>query len=823
MFKNYITTAFRNFKRNKLFSLINISGLAIGISAALIIYLIVQYEFSFEQFRQDKDRIYRITSDLSFTGGERFKNSGVPMPMPKAVRKEVTGIDMLTHFVTANETKVSIPGNGVQPATNFKKQTDIIFADEYYFKLFQQDRIAGASNANLKKPLQVILTESRAKTYFGNLPAAQVLGKQVVYDDSIRTTVIAVVKDLDVSTDFNFKEFISLSTITETALKENYGVGEWGSINSNSQAFVKLMPNISVSQVEKQFPALREKYRTKPEDPNEKDDTKNWLQSLSDLHFASEYDTFGRHQAHKPTLYGLLAVAVFLLLLGSINFINLTTAQSAQRAKEIGVRKTMGSSRKQLMVQFLSETTILTLVATILSIAISPWLLHIFTDFIPKGISFSSINQLHVWVFLLLLVVVVSLLAGVYPALILSRFQPVSVLKNNTNAGGTNSGRVWLRKSLTVTQFVIAQFLVIATLVVSKQIHYSLHKDLGYKKEAIVTFNTRWNFFSDKVDNRRFELLEKLKAIPEINKVCVAGSAPASFSTSSTTLKLEDAGRKVESMVEVKSANADFFSIYGLDIIHGRTLRPSDTALEYVINETYARALGYAKTEDAVGKMIEKNAVTLPIVGIVKDFHTKSTHDAIKPLAFSDNKKNSFTMHLSLKPAGNDPETWKRGLAKIETAYKSLYPEDDFSYAFFDETIASFYESEKQISRLLNWATGLCIFISGLGLLGLVIYSTNQRTKEIGVRKVLGASVMHIISLISADFIRLVFIAFVIAAPIAWWAMNRWLENFAYRTSMSWWIFATCCLGMLIISMFILGIRTFRSATQNPVKSLRTE
>ena len=823
MIKNYITTAFRNFKRNKLFSLINISGLAIGISASLIIYLIVQYEFSYEQSRQDKDRIYRITSDIGFAGGERYKNSGVTMPMPEAVRKEVTGIEVMTHFVTANETKVSIPGNGQQPPTTFKNQTDLIFADEYYFKLFPQERMAGSSDASLKEPLEVILTESRAKTYFGNLPAAQVIGKQVVYDDSIRTTVIAVVKDVDVASDFDFKEFISLSTITETNLKENYSVGEWGNINSNSQAFVKLMPNTPAVQVEKQFPALREKYLPKPEDPNEKDDTKNLLQSLSNLHFTSEYDTFGRHQAHKPTLYGLLAVAVFLLLLGSINFINLTTAQSTQRAKEIGVRKTMGGSRKQLMIQFLSETTLLTLVATILSIAISPWLLHIFRDFIPKGISFSSINQWHVWLFLFLLVVVVSLLAGVYPALILSRFQPVSVLKSNANTSGTTSRRVWLRKSLTVTQFVIAQFLVIATLVVSKQVHYSLHKDLGYKKEAIVTFNTRWNFFSDKVDKRRFELLEKLKAIPEINKVSLAGPAPASLSTSSTSMTLEDGGKKVESMVEVKSANADFFSIYGLKIMHGRSLRPSDTTLEYVINETYAHALGYPKSQDAIGKMIERNAVKLPIVGIVKDFHTKSTHSIIKPLAFSDSKNSSFTMHLSLKPSGNDPDTWKRGLAKIETAYKSLYPDDDFNYAFFDETIASFYKSEAQISRLLNWATGLCIFISSLGLLGLVIFSTNQRVKEIGVRKVLGASVMQIISLISADFIRLVFIAFVIASPIAWWAMNRWLEDFAYRTSISWWIFATCCLGMLLISMFILGIRTYRSATQNPVRSLRTE
>ena len=568
MIKNYFIVAFRNFRRNKIFTLINISGLAIGISTALVIYLIVQFEFGYEKFRKDGDRIYRVVSDMTFPGDVKFENSGVPMPMPKAVRADLTGIETATHFVTASDLKVAIQSAGSQSPAIFKKQEEIVYADEFYFSMFDYDWVAGSKQTALKDPYQVVLTEERAKTYFGNMAANDIIGKQIIYDDSIKTTIAGIIKDpVEKATDFRFKEFISLATVMTTGLKDHFGGDEWGSINSVSQFFIKLKKGTKPEQVNAQFAGLRKKY-VKSEN-EEKDDTRNHLQALTAMHFDADYDAFGQRQAHKPTLYGLLAVAAFLLLLGCINFINLTTAQAAQRAKEIGIRKTLGSGKKALIFQFLSETFLLTLLATVLSILITPWLLSIFKNFIPPEISFSSINQIHVWAFLIILILLMTVFSGFYPALVLTKFKPVDVLKNQMNAGTAQSRKAWFRKTLTVTQFVIAQFLVIATLVVSKQISYSLNKDLGYKKDAIVSFRTPWDFFSKKEDTRRFALMDKLKAIPEIENIALGGAAPAHRGASSTTMKIDNGKKETELMVETMNADPAYFNIYKMKLVAG--------------------------------------------------------------------------------------------------------------------------------------------------------------------------------------------------------------------------------------------------------------
>jgi putative ABC transport system permease protein len=821
MFKNYFTIALRNFQRNKIFSLINIAGLAIGISASLVIYLIVQHEFNFDKFHTDGDRIYRVVSKIEFPD-LTIHNSGVPVPTVKAARTEITGLETVTHFIVSNDPKVSVPSTGSQSPAVFRNQPNIMYADEEYFKIFNYSWLAGSAQTALKDPFRVVLTESRAKTYFASASANNIIGREIMYDDSIKITVAGVIKDIDKPTDFTFKEFISRATIENTGLKEHWNWEEWGSIGSNSQMFVKLKKGISPAQIEKQLVGLRNKYRERKKEGDDKDDTQHFLQALTDIHFNPDYDAFDQRQAHKPTLYGLLAVASFLLLLGCINFINLTTAQASQRAKEIGIRKTMGSSKRQLILQFLSETLLLTFLATTLSVVITPWLLKVFSDFIPPGISFASLNQPHVWFFMLALIIVVTVLSGLYPAFVLTRFQPVTVLKNQAFAGTAQTRKVWLRKTLTVTQFVIAQFLIIATLVVSKQVHYSLNKELGYKRDAIVFFNAPLNFFSKQKDNRRFALLERIKAIPEIEKISLAGSAPASGSTSTTTMKFDNGKKLVETMVETKNADTSYFDLYKMRLVAGKNLQQSDTTKEFVINETYAKLLGFAKPGDAVGHFI-KRGFKVPITGVISDFHTKSTHQLIKPLAFSSAANNSYTFHLALKPRGQDGEVWKRALSKVEKMYKEVYPEDDFKYQFYDESIAAFYKTEQDISSLLKWSAGLCIFISCLGLLGLVMYITNTRTKEIGVRKVLGASVTQIVALLSKDFIVLVLVAFLIALPVAWWVMKNWLQDFVYRTSLSWWVFAVTGAGMILIAMLILSIRTIKSAIENPVKSLRTE
>jgi len=820
MNRNYLIVAIRNFWKHKFLSLINITGLAIGISASLVIYLIVSHDLSYEKFHPGKEHIYRVVSKIEFPD-LTIHNSGVPGPTAAAARQEIPGITSITLFRINQETKVSIPLADNSNMGVYRREKNIIYADPQYFDIFHYRWLAGSPASALSSPYTVVLSESRAKKYFPGLHPADIIGKQVIYDDSIKTMVNGIVEDLKGTTHFTFTEFISLSTLEQTALTEHYSWKDWGSISSSTQMFVKLDANTWPAKIEKQLAALRDKHREKRE-KDSKDDTQHFLQPLNEIHFNPDYDAFDQRQAHLPTLYGLLAVASFLLLLGCINFINLATAHASTRSKEIGIRKTLGGSKSNIKIQFLSETFVLTLVATIVSIFITPSLLMIFGNFIPPAITTASINQWHVWVFLLVLMIAVSILSGYYPAYILAKMQPMAVLNQRANAHSSGSGKIWLRKILTTSQFIIAQFLLIATLVVSKQVRYSLSKDLGYKKDAIVFFSVPWNHYSDKKDGRRFVLQEKLKPTPGIQKLSLSAEPPASTNTSTTTMKFSNGSKLLETMVEVKFADTAYFSLYGMKLVAGNNLQQSDTTKEFVINETYARLLGFKKPGDAVGKFIERDNL-VPITGVISDFHAKSTHVAIKPLAYSSATNRSYIFHLALPSGSDNAANWTNTLAKVEREFKSIYPEEDFSYTFYDESIANMYKSEQDASRLLSWATGLCLLISALGMLGLVVFITNSRTKEIGVRKVLGASVSQIVMLLSKDFMRLVLLAFIIALPVSWIVMHNWLQDFAYRTTLGWWLFAISGAGMMAIAIVTLSIRTIKAATANPVASLKVE
>lgn len=813
MFKNYFKTAIRNLAKNKVFSLINISGLSIGISSALVIYLIVSHDFSFDKFEKDRDRIYRIVSDFTFSG-ESFHNSGVTYPMPKAIQKDLTGIENVTHFYTGDEVKISIP-EGKGDAGVFKKQTNLVFADDNYFKLLPYEWLAGSSKTALDQPYQTVLSESNAKIYFPKLKPAEIIGREILFNDTIPTKVTGVVKDLVKNTDFRFKIFISRATL-ESRLVSKDEQNEWGSTNSASQLLVKLSAGTSSSLITKKVNGLYAKYK-KP-DPEDHSTTAFTLQPFHDIHFNTTYYSFGEYTAHLPTLYSLLAVAAFLLLLGCINFINLTTAQASQRAKEIGIRKTMGSTKRQLISQFLSETFLLTVCATLLSILITPLLLKVFSAFVPKGLHFSI--QPDIVIFLCLLIVTVSLLSGFYPAIVLSSFKPVKVLKNQVASHTGKTGNLWLRKTLTISQFVIAQVFIIGTILVSKQISYTLNKDLGFKKDAIVYLKT--NYY-DTVQSNRFVLMEKLKAIPGIAMVSLGNDPPSGNSIWTSTMKYKDGKKELETDVQVKLADTNYLKLFNIKLIAGNNLSNNDTIRELVINEAYMRLLGFRDPHQAIGKLIEWDHKNLPIIGVVADFHQRSLHDPITPLLFTTLPKQMRAINILLQPQNAEGTVWKTAVSKIEKEWKQVYPEDDFECLFLDDTLKQYYTAEKNISKLLMWATGLAIFISCLGLLGLITYITHQRTKEIGVRKVIGASVTQIISLLSKDFLKLVFIAFVIAMPIAWYGSYKWLQNFSYRTNISIWIFFMGGTIMFFMALLILCIRTFRAAAANPVKSLRTE
>ncbi|MGB5553547.1 MAG: FtsX-like permease family protein [Flavobacteriaceae bacterium] len=815
MFRNYLKIAFRNIWKNKAFSMINILGLSIGLSASFVIGAMIYFEMTFDKFHSDQELIYRVTTQFTSPEGN-YNNSGITVPLAETLKEESPGVEIVSPFFTNSPYKVE----NKETAKVFMEPENVIYCDDSYFRVFKYKWVAGNENGALKEPNEVILTENRAKIYFPDTPSNEIVGRTLVYNDSIATTITGIVENFKDRSDLIFEEFISVSTLGTDGLKNLLGETSWTMTSSASQLFIKLKPKADANALQKQLTAIAKEHET--EEMVDRGQGQNfYLQPLADIHFNGDYGTYdySRAQASKPVLISLAFVSLFLLLLGCINFINLNTAQATQRAKEIGIRKTLGSSRKQLIYQFLGETMILTLVAAVVSLFLSSWLLQLFSDFMPKGVDFSLFTNPVLIVSVIGLLLVLTLLSGFYPALVLSHFKPISVLKNQILPGSDKGS---LRKYLTVFQFTIAQIFIIATLLVGKQLNFLMTKEMGFKTDAIAYVRTPYN---DRSMDKKLRFMEEIKAIPQIKEITLAGSPPASRSTHSTAVLYKDGEKEIRSDLQLLYGDFDYLKLYKLKLLAGRTPL-NDTIHEYVINKTFMRKLGFKTPDEAVGKLLGEGEFAYPIVGVMDDFYQRSLRTRIEPMAlvgdWGRKEYSQFnTLHLSFDT--DKSGEWTQNIAKIETAWKNVYPDFEFAPKFMDETIKQFYEQEQNTSVLLKWATGLAILISCLGLLGLVIHTTERRTKEIGIRKVLGASLTQLNLLLCKEFLILVAIAFVIAAPIAWYGLNNWLQDFAYKTELSWWVFAISGVAMLVIALVIMSIRTIAAANRNPVKSLRTE
>ena len=814
MLKNYIKIAFRNIMKHKVFSFINVIGLTIGFSASFVIGLMVYYDYTFDNFHKDGDRIYRVVTDFKSPEG-KFHNSGVTLALKGAIQ-ENSNFEVVSEFYVNRPMKVENRADNLK----FKLPKFVIYADEDFFKVFDYKFIVGDDNEALKNPNEVILTEERAKQYFPNIAVSEVIGKTLIYNDSVNVKVTGVVENFKNRTDFVFQEFISHPTLLQTSLRQNILGKNWNNTNSNSQLYVKLNPNADKEAIISNLKAIATEHRSK-EDIKYGEERMFKLQPLEDIHFNDNYGLYNWSggRASKSLLNNLILVAIFLLILGCINFINLNTAQAAQRAKEIGIRKTLGSSRKQLIGQFLGETFLLVLVSAFLSIILSKWLLNVFSDFVPAGLSFELFKVPTIIVGVVLLLIFVTFLSGFYPALVLSKFNTISVLKNHLGVG---DNKVRLRKFLTVFQFTIAQVFIIATLLVGKQINFLLNKDMGFKKDAIVSVYKP-------LEERSLEKIElyaqKLSSIPDIKEVSLGGPPPASQSSNTTDMRRMVNDKEVYGEIQLLAGDTKFLNLFEIELLAGRIQR-NDTVKELVINEAARKYFKFNSPEDAIGKTLLYEKENLQIVGVMDDFHQRSLRSEIKPMTLRGDwyrpRWSYFqAVHITLK--NESSENLKNSLAKIEGVYKDVYPGTDMRLEFFDETIAKFYKREKKVSKLLNWSTGLSILISCLGLLGLVIYTTNRRVKEIGIRKVLGASLLQINTLLCKEFLILVAIAFVIAAPIAWYGTYNWLQNFAYKTSISFWVFIISALAMIFFALIIISAKTLQAANANPVNSLRSE
>jgi len=823
MIKNYFKIAFRNFWRHKVFTLINVTGLSVGIAACLVIYLLVQHDFTFDKFEKDSNRIYRVVTNFNFEGTKAY-NPGVSGPLPAAVKNQVTGVE-----VSAQVFRLLLPDVFIRQGSNtpkkFKQQTNIAFADSGYFQLLQYKWLAGSPKTALNEPDHVVLTSDQAAIYFPGLSYDQVMGKVVIYD-TIKTSVSGIVEPIKDNTSFVFRDFISYETaFAHMGWRMQLQLHNWGGHNPSRQFFVKLSPGASAAQVQGRLNAILEKNETQ-----KKGRTQTLaLEPLNKIHFDDRYGAVASYDtANVTALYYLLGIALFLLLCGCINFINLTTAQSTQRAREIGVRKTMGSTRLQLISQFLAETWVTTLFAVVAATVLTPVILRLFSGFIPPGIKLDLFAQPGIILFLLGLSIAISLLSGFYPAMILSGYKPVEVLKNQV-VGGKGSRNEWMRKSLIVTQFVIAQFFIIATVMVSKQIYYAVNKDLGFKKEGILTVASPFKNVNPKGN---LVLLNQFRAIPQVAMVSMGNDAPSSENVNSTEAHYINGKTEITTEgLDEKFGDENYIKLYHIKLLAGRNLQPGDAGKAFLINDTYAKILGFQNPQQAVGKNIERfdGDTRMQIIGVVSDFHQESLHAPIAPLAILSNtdKKNSGSIfHIAMKPSPDgyrEGNNWHAAIVAMQHYWKQVYPNDDFEYHFVDETVARLYDKEENTVALLKWATGLSILISCLGLLGLAIFTTSQRTKEIGVRKVLGATVAQIVGLLSREIVWLVLLAFVIVVPLGWLALNKWMESFADRTAVSWWIFAGGGVLMLATSIITSAFQTIKAARANPVNSLRSE
>ncbi len=813
MLKNYFKIAFRNIWKNKIFSSINIIGLAIGLSTSFVIGVIIYYDMTFDKFHNNGERIYRITSDFTTPEGD-FYNRGVAVPLGKHAKDNMTGFETVSTFFTMYFPQIE----NKDTDQTYRNIEDAVLVDHAYFGLFKYTWLAG-SPETLSEPNQVVLTENRAAKYFPGTPTQKIIGKSLWYNGDIPVKVTGIVADITERTDLYFKEFISLKTVRNTDMENRVYSEQWNSSNSATQVFVKVLPNAALGDIQKQLDAMAFEHADKQMYALGQK-RKFFMQPLADLHFNDNYGVFNGtdYQASKSVLLSLAFVALFLLLLGCINFINLNTAQATKRAKEIGIRKTLGSSKRQLVFQFLGETFLLTLAATAVSLFLSSWLLRVFSDFVPQGIEFGLLANPLMSGSIVIILLLVTLLSGFYPALVLSHFKPVSVLKNQV---GSSNDKSALRKYLTVFQFAIAQIFIVATLLVSKQLNFLMSKDMGFKTEANV-FVRAWH---DDDLNKRINFLNEIKKIPEIEQVSLGNDPPASNNSNSTIATFMADDTEIHTDLQQLFGDLNYLELYDIKLLAGRD-RLNDTIQEYVINETYSKILGFQNPEDAVGQSISFGDESHPIVGVMEDFHQRSLRSGIKPMALVGDMNRSFyaqfnTIHFSLKGQGS--EHWPDALTKVGNAWETIYPDDDFEPNFMDQSVRQFYEQERKISILLQWASTLAILISCLGLLGLVIHTTERRTKEIGIRKVLGASLAQLNLLLCREFLILVGIAFAIATPISWWGLNNWLQDFAYKTELSWWIFILSGIAMLLIALGIISIRTIAVANADPVKSLRTE
>lgn len=798
MLKNYLKILLRNFARNKAFTLINISGLTLGITCSLVMFLMVKQNLSFNRYHSNIDQIHRI-GHIDVVEGREYSQGGVPLVMPPAVKEEIVGLKDITLVSHAAYGLISV-GQPSGEMKHYEEAPELVYIESNFFEIFDWALLEGALD-DLGQPNMVALNKTLADKYFPNESA---VGRTIRLNKRIDLKVIAVMEDAPINSDFPFGLFVSMETLKNQDPDE---FNRWGSISSDNVAFVLLEDNTTPEQINEQFPDFIERHWDK-----ETRESRTFLLSpFTDYHFDDRFGTFSGRQTPRVILYAYTIVGVLILIIACFNFINMSTAMAVKRAKEVGMRKVLGSSRKQLVLRFLGETFVITLISVLFSMALTERLLPmVINDFIDMVVPFKPFTDLTVGLFLLGTLLVVSLLAGLYPAIALSKARPVHALKGSVSQGNSN---MFLRRFLVFLQFLLCQLLIFGTVVASRQMNFFLTADMGYDQEWILDIN-----MADGSKKAQDLWTSEIVNIPGIVDYAFSYRPPFSGSVSSTNAYYYSSDTsRTELQVQIKPSDHSYMDTYGLELVAGDWLVESDTMSQYVVNEELLKTLGVS-ADEAVGKRLNVWGRTRPIVGVVKDYHTGRLSSRIEPVAMFSNISSYRTLGVRVNAASADEV-----IAALKDTWYRIHEEYEFDYTFLDEQIRAFYEGEKQMSQLLTVFAGIAIFIGCLGLYGLVAFIANQKAKEIGIRKVLGASVANIMRKFSTEFLILVGVAFLFAAPLSYWFMNSWLDQYEYRIPIGPTVFLISIGASVLIAMATTSYRSMKAATANPVTSLRDD
>jgi putative ABC transport system permease protein len=723
----------------------------------------------------------------------------VPAPLGKAFRNDYTFAENIARIATYDGALITLKnGNDIK---KFKEEEGVAFAETDFFEIFNYPLLEGNKQTVLTEPNTAIMTQKTAKKYFGD---ENPIGKVFYFDNKIAFIVTGILKDLPENTDRKtgiYASYVTLKTYDSWLGSDD----SWGGINSAMQCFVRLRPEISVAQVENVFPAYPKKYR-----PNSKNVHHYKLQPLSEMHFDARYDG----AMEKRNLWILSVIGLFLIATACVNFVNLATAQAFKRSKEVGVRKVLGGLRAQLFWQFISETLLISVAAIVISMVLSYLFLPAVNSFFNTQMSLNIFGDLELLLFILGLGVVTAFFAGSYPGLVLARFQPIIALKgklSQASIGGFNT-----RRMLIVVQFAISQLLIIGMVVIVRQMQYTKQADLGFNKDAILVVPLGIDTTGVKMKT----LKSQIEDISGVEKASLCFSAPSSQQAWNTGIRFDNQSEDVSFQTSVKAADADYVPTFGLQMVAGRNVFPADSVREFLVNEAFTRKLNFKNSQDIIGKVISANGGTLmgPIVGIVKDFHDRSLHEDITPVAITTYGDNYSDVAVKVNLSNV-----KNTLTAIEQVWTEKYPDQIFESQFLDENIARFYETEDRMLKLIQVFSFIAIFIGSLGLYGLVSFMAAQKTKEIGIRKVLGSGAVQILWIFGREFSMLILVAFGIAAPVGWWMMNNWLQDFKFHIQLNVWTFAAAIFITFLIAALTVAYKSLQAALMDPVKSLKSE